>query len=280
MDSSRNVEDAPPTAPELVLDLLVANGEPLGAAALCRVGALFGLRAPVMRVALTRLLAQGKIERAGRAQYAVAHGRQELTEVVGNWWQRHAAQRTWRGDWVGVVDGEVQRQDKRTWRRHQLALQLSGLARLSPGLWLRPDNLKGGIATERAHLQALGLAPQARVLTLRGLDDATLAQAQSLWRADDLPQRHAALAKALARSSQRLPRLALPDATHECLSLGRRVIAHLLRDPLLPPELMDPSPRDTLTAGMRSYQHQARLICRAFMAQTEEGEGASISSRR
>ena len=225
------------------MDLLVGSGDPLGAAALCRVGELFGLRAPVVRVALTRLLAQGKIERAGRGLYVATRGRQELIEVVDGWWQRHAARRTWRGDWIGVVDGEVQRQDKRTWRKHQLALQLRGLARLSPGLWLRPDNLKGGVATERARLQALGLAPRARVLTLRGLDEATLAQAQSLWRADDLPQRHAALAEALARSSQRLPRLPLPDATHECLSLGRRVIAHLLRDPLLPSELMDPRPR-------------------------------------
>lgn len=43
---------------------------------------------------------------------------------------------------------------------------------------------------------------------------------------------------------------------------------------------MDPRPREALTVGMRSYQQQARLICRAFMAQTEEGEGASISDRR
>ncbi len=267
MTRSGNVEPQEPTAPELVLDLLVGNVEPLCAAAICRVGELFDLRPQVVRVAITRLLAQGKIERAGRAQYVITRGRQELTEVVGGWWQSRATPRAWRGNWIGVVDGDVHRQDKRAWRKHQLALHLRGLALLSPGLWVRPDNLQGGVAAERAHLQALGLSPQAVVVSLRGLDSATLARACDLWREDDLPAQHTALAAELAHSAAHLASLSLAEATRESLTLGRRVIAHLLRDPLLPPKLMDPHPREVLTAGMRAYQQQARPICRAFMAE-------------
>lgn len=269
MDTPGNIEEALPSAPELVLDLLVADGGELPSAALCRAGALFGLAPAVMRVALTRLLAQGKIRRSHRGLYAIERGRHPLTEAVDGWWLRQREQLDWQGGWVSVIDGEVLRQDKTAWRRHQRALQLRGFAALSPGLWLRPDNLRGGVAREHGRLQGLGLAPQALVAGLHSLQPPALERVRGLWQTRELAQRYRTLAAALQRSARRLPTRDLAAATRESLLLGRHVIACLLRDPLLPAALSDPRPRERLSALMRDYQRQARAVCRAFLAQPE-----------
>lgn len=266
MESSRNVVEGLPTAPELVLDLLIAHGAALPAAALCRAGALFNLDAAVVRVALTRLVVQGKVARVERGCYAIAWGCHALTAVVDGWWQRQQTPRAWSGAWVAVIDGDVQRQDKTVWRRHRLALQLRGFASLAPGLWLRPDNLRGGVAQARIDLARLGLADQALVVRLDGLDGDARQRAHGLWEVLRLPEAYRAMAEALRASAERLPTLALGDATRESLLLGRGVIAALLRDPLLPAALMDPAPRQDVARQMRRYQRQARAVCRAFLA--------------
>ncbi len=269
MENFGNIQPPLPTAPELVLDLLVADGGTLTAAALCRAGALFALEPAVVRVALTRLVAQGKVGRSGRGRYAIERGRHALTEVVDGWWLRQREQLDWDGGWVAVIDGDVRRQDKTTWRRHQRALQLRGFALLSPGLWLRPDNLVGGVPHEGERLQALGLAPQAVVAGLHALQGPALPRARSLWDGQRLPDHYRALAAQLERSARRLPQMDLAQATQESLQLGRHVIACLLRDPLLPAALSDPRPRERLVGLMRAYQQQARAVCRAFLAQGE-----------
>lgn len=49
----------------------------------------------------------------------------------------------------------------------------------------------------------------------------------------------------------------LPSAVRESLLLGRSAIAHLLRDPLLPEELMPSNSRLSLEQELRSYQQRA-----------------------
>lgn len=268
MEDQGNIFDNAPTAPELVLDLLVADGGTLSAAAICRAGALMGIEAQVVRVALTRLLAQGKIIRSGRGSYVIERRRHALADAVDRWWRHQHHQLPWQGGWIAVIDGDVRRQDQKTWRRHQLALQLRGFAALSPGLWLRPDNLRGGVKAEQASVRTLGLAPQALVVRMEGLDAQARNRADRLWDSLQLPQRYSAMADSLQESARRLPAMPLADATRESLLLGRHTIAALLRDPLLPAELMDGEPREHLTQLMRSYQRQARKVCRAFLAQT------------
>lgn len=260
----------PPTAPALVMDLLVAHGGALPVAALCRAGTLFGMDGRVIRVALSRLLAQAKVQRTDRGCYSVQHGQKALTDAVDGWWQRALHCRPWQGHWVAVVDGDVGRHEKTPWRHHALALQLRGFATLAPGLQLRPDNLAGGVDAERARLQQLGLSPRALVMGMHTLDAGTQKRARTLWHDQSLPQRYRALATQLQRSARQLPRRSLAQGTHESLLLGRTVIAHLLRDPLLPPELMDARPRERLQESMRVYQEQARAICRAYLADPPE----------
>eukprot|EP01032_Pedospumella_encystans_P028733 gene28732-32448_t len=58
MDKICNVSVSLPSAPDLILDLLVADGGTLSSQALCRAGALLGIGETTMRVGLTRLAAE------------------------------------------------------------------------------------------------------------------------------------------------------------------------------------------------------------------------------
>ena len=72
MDKICNVSVSLPSAPDLILDLLVADGGTLSSQALCRAGALLGIGETTMRVGLTRLGAgrdlHGRARQSARLQ--------------------------------------------------------------------------------------------------------------------------------------------------------------------------------------------------------------------
>ncbi|MFS2055565.1 enoyl-CoA hydratase-related protein, partial [Variovorax sp. CT11-76] len=73
MDKICNVSVSLPSAPDLILDLLVADGGTLSSHALCRAGALLGIGETTMRVRPTRM-ALSKPLIAAINGYAVAGG--------------------------------------------------------------------------------------------------------------------------------------------------------------------------------------------------------------
>ena len=265
MDKICNVPVAIPSAPELILDLLVAHSGMLSAQSLCRAGALMGIGESTLRVALTRLASDGKIERSERGSYALNRAGPALSRTVDGWRQRGAQAVAWRHEWLAVHDAGVPRADKTAWRHHGLALSLRGFAPLQPGLHIRPDNLRGGLAAERDQLQGLGLSSSALVFRLADLDAATQAAARKLWNVRALATDYQRLQAGLERSEKRLGTRPLEAAVRESLLLGRAVIAHLIRDPLLPAELMSPAPRVALLAVARRYQDKARKLWRAWL---------------
>ncbi len=265
MDAICNVPVERPTAPDLILDLLVANGRVLPVQALCRAGALMGISDATMRVGLTRLASQGKITHSARGAYGLNRGGPALARDIDDWRRKGAQTVAWRGRWLAVQDAGVPRSDKTAWRRHSLALQLRGLAPFQAGLHLRPDNLRGGVDAVRAQLLELGLAPQALVFCLDGLDAERSAQAHALWDVAAYRKDYRRLQRALQDSGQRLPAMGLADAARESLLLGRAVIAYLVRDPLLPPEWMADDARTALVQQMQAYQDAAVCVWRDFM---------------
>ena len=265
MDTICNIPVASPTAPDLILDLLVAHGGTLPVLALCRAGSLMGIGQSAVRVGLTRLAGQGKIVRGARGCYALNLSGPALARDVDDWGHKGSQTAAWRGHWLAVQDAGVLRSDKTAWRRHSLALELRGLAPFQPGLHVRPDNLKGGVTAVRTQLLDLGLSPQALVFRLAGLDPARQAAACKLWKVDALLAEYRRLQKALEQSGTRLKKLKLENAVRESLLLGRAVIAQLIRDPLLPPELMPPEARLALVRTMQSYQREALALWRSWM---------------
>jgi len=258
MDTACNIARRRLKAPEVILDLLMANGTALSSQVLCRAGAVMQLSETAVRVALTRLCEQGKLRQPARGVYAISPASRPLFRDVDAWRRKEDSMVAWNGDWVAVHDTLVQRSDKTAWRHHCLALALRGFAPFEPGLHLRPDNLEGGIGELRARLAGLGLSPQATLFRMTGLDAACDARARGLWKIDALDRQYAALAGALEVHTEVLRQDGAVDALRESLLLGREAIGLLVRDPLLPPELMAPQARQTLMAAAARYQDAAR----------------------
>ncbi|MFC5478881.1 PaaX family transcriptional regulator [Massilia suwonensis] len=265
MDTTCNIAHRPLRAPELILDLLIANGTALSSQVLCRAGAVMDLSETAVRVALNRLCEQGKLRQPARGVYAVSPASRPLFGDVDAWRRKGAGMVAWNGDWVAVHDSLVQRSDKTAWRHHCLALALRGFAQFEPSLHLRPDNLEGGIEALRANLPGLGLAPQATLFRLTGLDATRQAQARGLWNVDALERQYAALAGALEAHTARMRDKGVVDALRESLLLGREAIGLLVRDPLLPPELMALDARQILMAAAARYQDAARSLWRNWI---------------
>jgi phenylacetic acid degradation operon negative regulatory protein len=266
MDKICNIPVAAPSAPELILDLLVAHGGAISSQALCRAGAVMGIGESTLRVGLTRLAGEGKIGRGERGSYRLNREGPALSRAVGDWSHKQAQAVAWQGEWLAVHDTGVARADKTAWRHHSLALTLRGFAALRPGLFIRPDNLAGGLAAERTQLEAFGLSPKALVFRLADLDDAAQAASRKLWDVRALAADCRRLQVGLERSEKRLRSQLLEVAMRESLLLGRAVIAHLLRDPLLPAELRSPAPRAALLATTRRYQQTARELWYEWLA--------------
>jgi phenylacetic acid degradation operon negative regulatory protein len=248
-----------------MLDLLIASPRPLSVRALSRAGRLMQISEVAVRVALTRLCAQGKVRQLARGIYAVNLAGGPLLRDVDDWRNRAGQMLPWTDGWIAVHDGGVPRSDKKAWRHHCLALAMRGFANLQPGLSLRPDNLAGGTVALREQLTALGLAPAAQVFRMTELDADQEARACALWNVDGLRRDYRALARELAGSTAGLRREATPAALRESLLLGRKAIRLVLRDPLLPPALMPADARNDLIGAAQHYQAAARAAWAAWL---------------
>jgi phenylacetic acid degradation operon negative regulatory protein len=232
--------------------------------ALVEAGGILGLAENGLRVALARLVARGLVERDGPGRYRLAAGAQPISRRVGGW--TGADQRTvrWDGGWIGVLaqatgSGRARRRDDAR------ALAFLGFARLLPGLWIRPDNLRGGVADARAALLELGLDPRLPVLRLSELDAETEARARSLWDAQALAADARQAREALERSAARLGRLSPAAAMVETFLVGGRAIRQIALDPCLPQAIAPEHERRALVAAMREYDRAGRACWREFM---------------
>src|SRR5215470_11355456 len=150
--------------------------------ALVGAGALFDISAESIRVALVRLLQHGTIERNDRGQYRLAAAAEPVQRHVVSWTRIEERVVPWRGkNWVAVHTAGLAGSDRTQSRRRTRALQFLGLREVDAHLWVRPDNLKGGVDSVRSQLQALGLEPRAPVCGLTEFDVAFETRARALW---------------------------------------------------------------------------------------------------
>ncbi|MFT6599399.1 MAG: phenylacetic acid degradation operon negative regulatory protein [Alloalcanivorax sp.] len=249
-------------AGDLVLDVLSTHdASEVSVAALCLAGEVCGFRDQNVRVALNRLVRQGKVANPARGMYALKADGSGLFAEVESWLRKEQRAVGWQGGWIGVLDGAVPRREKTLWRRHERALALRGFRALGDsGLQLRPDNLHGGVAALRDDLRGLGLAPQASVIAVSGLSGADERRAQALWDLDGLERQYLDMLARLEHSQSRLHTQAPEAAARESLLLGRAAIRLIIRDPLLPDALMEGDARHRLIERMRDYQAHAKTL--------------------
>ncbi|WP_214319738.1 PaaX family transcriptional regulator C-terminal domain-containing protein [Nonomuraea sediminis] len=201
------------SARSAVLSALLGSHPPeLAARHLVRIGGLFGIAEGTVRVALSRMVAAGDLIQV--------NGRYTLSERLV---ERQARQdesrdphtRPWDGTWeIAVVTAERRAPADRAAFRHVMgALRM---AELREGTWLRPANL---IRSWPDSVRA-----QCTLIDGRPHDDPT----PLLWDLDGW----AAEARRLERELERA------DGLAEGFLVSAAVLRHLLKDPLLPPELL------------------------------------------
>jgi len=253
-----------PTGKSLTLDLLsTLRGGSMPIAALVAASELFNVAEGSLRVAVTRLVAAGQVERDERGRYRLGEAAAPVTHRLGNWRQIDERTCNWSGSWIGVNLGAGGRGADR--RRSERALRWHGFEELIPGLRVRPDNLRGGVAGQRETLRSLGLEPKALVLRLDELDSHADQRARHLWDAQALERGYRDSLRELAESEARLEQDSEAQAMVESFLLGGRIIRQLVLDPLLPKPLIDPEPRRTLVRAMLRYDRRGRRSWAAFM---------------
>jgi phenylacetic acid degradation operon negative regulatory protein len=261
----------------LILNLLLgAAGRRLAAREAVAACALFGIRENSVRVTLARLSAAGLVEAVDRGEYRLGPGAASLADDVSTWRDAERRVRDWNGDWLAAHVGDLGRSDRAVLRARARALELLGLRELDRGLYLRPDNLAGGVAAVRARLLALGLEPEAAVFVARGFDAARERRAVALWDGRALTRAyrdtHGRLDAWLARADS----LALDTAARESFLLGNDAIRQLVFDPLLPAPLVDVDARRAFADAVARFDAAGHAIWNRFL---RDGVPARASAR-
>ena len=255
-----------PTARSLTLDVLsTARHDTVPVRALVRAGRLFDLSENSLRVALARLCAAGRVERDERGRYRLAPGARVVQRHVAAWSALDQRMVAWRGGWIGLHTAGLRPARGPSLRRHLRALDFLGFHSLLPDLWIRPDNLAGGVADLRSRLDALGLAPGVPVFALRDLDAERERAARTLWNRRALLSGYARGRGALLKSAERLRHLSAERALAESFVVGGRALRQLAFDPLLPEAIVPAAPRRRFIDELRRYDRAGRVYWRSFM---------------
>jgi phenylacetic acid degradation operon negative regulatory protein len=249
-----------PTAKRIVLELLTAADSHAGSIAhLIAACDVLGIDEGNVRVAVTRLVAAGTLEPAGRGEYRLGAATRALTAQVTGWRELEKQVRRWDGGWACVQLGDLGRTDRSALRRRERALRLHGFRELSRGLAVRPDNLAGGVAALRAQLLALGVEP-APTFRASELDPETEQRARGLWDRDRLTASYRQTASRIERFIVTVGDLSPRVAARETFLFGSDVLRMIMFDPRLPEPLVDVAARRALVDAMKRLDTIGRRL--------------------
>ena len=271
----------PPPPREVILKLLaVADGDVLSTREAVAGCAVLGISENHARVALVRLSAAGLIEAAGRGAYRLGAAAEQLAAEVAQWRAGEARVRSWNGQWIAVHTAPLGRRDRVAVRARDRALELLGLRELDPGLYLRPDNLAGGVARVRERLLALGLEADACVFVAGNFDDEREQRTRKLWDGKALTRRYEQGRARLESWMARAGELDGEVAARESYRLGDAAIRDLVFDPLLPDPLVDTRARAAYTQAVLRFDRAGHAIWRALALPPARERGARAAARR
>jgi phenylacetic acid degradation operon negative regulatory protein len=243
-----------------VLSLLSASrGQAMTANAFVRAGEVLGVSGNAMRVALSRLSANGEIVAQSRGEYVLPERRRQAVAHVRRYRQGFMSRVKWAGSFVGVLTADLSRRNATQVSRRERALELAGFRHFAHGLWLRPGNLEGGKAALASHVKELGFEEKADVIEV-ALDEA---QRKQFARGYDIAgdeKRAKALLTRVKHFMREFSKLPPHEVAKESFFLGDEVLRFLARDPLLPDQLADTRPREELAAAMEALDERAFAV--------------------
>ena len=246
----------PLTTRSVLLSTLLGTHPPvMPVAALVRAGALFGISEGSVRTSLTRMVARGELEtEAGRYRlFGALVDRQRLQDV-----SRQDPRQPWTGRWVlAVITSSEQSSADRSQLRSVLQRRF---VEQRPGVWARPENLSRddlGWSALDEHCVRWFAHPDR--------DDAALAA--DLWDLESWSVEALRLRRGLADWQSALD-ADDPSALRPGFEISAAVLRHLVRDPLLPDDLLPrgwggPALRGDYQRFDESYQRVIRTWLRA-----------------
>jgi phenylacetic acid degradation operon negative regulatory protein len=248
------IEIQPINARTLILDLVTTNQPPrYTIQQLLKGGEAMGIGASAMRTALSRLTREGQVENVERGLYGIGPQGRPLQSTLLSWRNHRSPPLGWNGAWLAAVIGAGDRADRTVWRRTLRTLRLRGFAEAEPNVWVRPDNITGGLDALRATLAATGGASGLLLLEATGLDPGRESEWRRLWNVPDMQARYKEMKRRMTKSTARLEKMALADAAAETLLIGRTGVRILHFDPGLPEELCPSVHRRAMTETMIAY---------------------------
>lgn len=271
-----------------MLDLLSTVGSrSMPVRAWIAAGELFGIDANAVRVAVARLVREGRIQSDERGAYRAGPSTRPIVAHVSDWRSLEERVCPWNGAWLGALTSALPRSDRAAVRLSERALRYFGFSSLEPGLSLRPHNLVGGITLVRSRLEALDLDPRVALFEIHDLDDARDARARTLWEPQRLNRSYRELRAKIEASGERLQRLTSAKAMRESFLIGGEALRALAQDPLLPEPLVAAKERRRLVAAMKLYDRAGRRCWSTFMrengaphAQTTNGTKENVGHVR
>jgi phenylacetic acid degradation operon negative regulatory protein len=252
-------------ARRFLLKLLFASeGQSLTIREMLAAGEVLGFLPNSLRVALVRLTSEGLIASSARGVYGLGPEASALAEDAGHWRLGEQRVRPWTGEWIVVHTGGLARTDRTALRRRARALDLLGLREYARGLYLRPDNLAGGVASVRARLHQLGLETEASVFVARAFEPGELERVHKLWNGRVLSRQYARMREQLENWLKRADDLEIQIAAREVYRAGDQAIRTLIFDPLLPEPLVDVAARAAFTDTVLRFDEAGHRIWRAL----------------
>ncbi len=255
-----------PRPKSVVLDLLsTLRGRSAPVRFLVAAAEIFDIDSNATRVAITRLLSSGLIERDERGAYRTGAAAAPILKRLNSWRSIDKRTRDWDGSWIGATpDACSYSKDART--ASVKALEFTGMREFSPGLWVRPDNLEGGLPAAREAMLALRLPEGCPVFRISELDARGEARARGLWDARAIRGLYRSLALELERSADALPRIDEKRAMAESFVIGGEAIRRIVLDPLLPDAIVPTTERDGLVRAMTRYDEIGRRCWAPFLS--------------
>jgi phenylacetic acid degradation operon negative regulatory protein len=252
-----------------ILDLLSPRGRrPISAAAIVGACALFGISSNNTRVALARLVADGRLEKVGPASYALSEDAEAFNRRVLAWSQIDRLEKGWNAKWMMVHLQNPPSTRTREYARR--AYRFARVAEVNPTLAARPDNLRLNHYDLRDTLITFGLEGPF-FISCAEVDDYTASHwVMNLWHADRLRAAHNRMAARIEASFVRLGKLPFEKALVESFIVGGEAIRALVMDPLLPEIFMPGRERNLMLQLMRAYDKVGRILWRQFNERFED----------
>ncbi len=242
--------------------LFASEGQSLTIREILAGGEVLGFSSNSLRVALVRLTSDGLIASLARGVYGLGPEAAALAEDAGHWRSGEKRVRSWSGEWILVHTGALARTNRTALRRRARVLELIGLREYARGLYLRPDNLAGGVAAVRARLRQLGLETDASVIVAREFEPAELERVHKLWNGRALSRQYERLRQQLEHWLKRADDLELQVAAREVYRAGDQAIRTLIFDPLLPEPMVDVAARAAFTDTVLRFDDAGHRIWR------------------